>query len=68
MLTTVDLAKIDAGETNYLFTVVALHTYAFYSPQQVLFGATEKPASQDDNDRTLFGQAPNKTRHHYARL
>ena len=38
MLTTVDLEKVDAGETNYLFAVVALHTYAFYfkkmRPQQ----------------------------------
>ncbi len=30
MLTTVDLKKISTGETNYLFTVVALHLYAFY--------------------------------------
>ncbi len=37
MLTTVDLKKIDAGETNYLFTVVALHCYAFYFRHPELF-------------------------------
>ena len=30
MLNTVDLKKIYTGETNYLFTVVALHVYDFY--------------------------------------
>ena len=30
MLKTVDLEKVDAGETNYLFTVAGLHVYAFY--------------------------------------
>lgn len=34
MLKTVDLKKISAGETNYLFTVVGLHAYAFYFNQQ----------------------------------
>ena len=34
MLKTVDLKKISAGETNYLFTVVGLHAYAFYYNQQ----------------------------------
>lgn len=29
MLTTVDLRKISAAETHYLFTTVALHTYAY---------------------------------------
>ncbi len=29
MLTSVDLSKIGAGETNYLFSVVALHLYAW---------------------------------------
>ncbi len=29
MLTRVDLSKVSAGETQYLMTVVALHTYAF---------------------------------------
>ena len=29
LLNAVDLEKIAAGETNYLFTVVALHTYAY---------------------------------------
>jgi len=41
MLTTVDLNKINAGETNYLFTVVALHTYAFYFRHQELFSASD---------------------------
>jgi hypothetical protein len=30
MLNTVDLTKVYSGETNYLFTVVALHLYANY--------------------------------------
>ena len=30
MLNVVDLGKVDAGETNYLFTVAGLHVYAFY--------------------------------------
>lgn len=34
MLKTIDLKKISAGETNYLFTVVGLHAYAFYFNQQ----------------------------------
>ena len=33
MLKTIDLKKISAGETNYLFTVVGLHAYAFYYNQ-----------------------------------
>ena len=48
MLTTVDLKKIDAGETNYLFTVVALHTYAFYFQHQELFSAKTKPKPIED--------------------
>ncbi len=42
MLTTVDLKKINAGETNYLFTVVALHTYAFYFQNQQLFSSADQ--------------------------
>ena len=34
MLNTVDLKKVSAAETNYLFTVVGLHVYAFYFQQQ----------------------------------
>ncbi|WP_198000057.1 LVIVD repeat-containing protein [Gimesia alba] len=34
MLNSIDLKKISAGETNYLFTVVGLHAYAFYYNQQ----------------------------------
>ena len=30
MLNGVDLEKVDAGETNYLFTVAGLHVYAYY--------------------------------------
>jgi hypothetical protein len=30
MLNAVDLAEVDAGETNYLFTVAGLHVYAFH--------------------------------------
>lgn len=37
MLTTVDVKKIGAGETNYLFTVIALHTYAFCFRHPELF-------------------------------
>lgn len=33
MLTTVDLKRVGTGETNYLFTVVALHLYAFFFTQ-----------------------------------
>ncbi len=36
MLKTIDLKKISAGETNYLFSVIALHAYAFYYNQQKL--------------------------------
>jgi len=43
MLTTVDLKKIGAGETNYLFAVVSLHTYAFYFRRPELF-AVDAPA------------------------
>ncbi len=43
MLTSVDLTKIDAGETHYLFTVVALHTYAFYFRHQELFARSNQP-------------------------
>jgi hypothetical protein len=35
MLTSVDLEKISAGETNYLYTVIGLHTYAFYFQQKM---------------------------------
>ncbi|MDB4459301.1 hypothetical protein N9059_01895, partial [bacterium] len=34
MLTSVDLDRIAAAETNYLFTVVALHVYAFHFSEQ----------------------------------
>ncbi len=34
MLNIVDLNKISAGETNYLFTVVGLQVYAFYFREQ----------------------------------
>ena len=34
MLTTVDLKKVSAGETNYLFTVASLHVYTFYFQQK----------------------------------
>jgi hypothetical protein len=36
MLNDVDLSKVYSAETNYLFTVVALHLYAFYCHQQAL--------------------------------
>jgi hypothetical protein len=48
MLTTVDLHKINAGETNYLFTVVALHTYAFYFRNPELFVVKDEAVSEDD--------------------
>ncbi len=48
MFTTVDLKKISAGETNYLFTVVALHAYAFYFTHQELF-AEGNASAQPDN-------------------
>ncbi|NOX98550.1 MAG: hypothetical protein GXP30_02270, partial [Verrucomicrobia bacterium] len=37
MLTTVELEKIAAAETHYLFTVVGLHLYALYFRQPELF-------------------------------
>lgn len=37
MLTTVDLNKISAAETHYLFTTVALHAYAYYHKHPNLF-------------------------------
>ncbi len=37
MLTTVDLQKISAAETHYLFTTVALHAYAYYHRNPDLF-------------------------------
>ncbi len=37
MLTTVDLQKISAAETHYLFTAVALHAYAYYHRHPELF-------------------------------
>ncbi len=40
MLSTVELEKIGAGETHYLFTVVALHLYALYFDQPELFEST----------------------------
>ena len=40
MLTTVDLRKISAAETHYLFTTVALHAYAFCQQHPEIF---EKP-------------------------
>ncbi|MFV2065881.1 MAG: hypothetical protein ACC645_02805 [Pirellulales bacterium] len=54
MLTTVDLTKISAGETNYLFTVVALHTYAFCFRHPDLFASEKKAApSHDENGKEL---------------
>ncbi|MBL4883752.1 MAG: hypothetical protein JKY95_04325 [Planctomycetaceae bacterium] len=55
MLTTVDLKKIDAGETNYLFTVVALHTYAFYFRHAQL-SASSKPLSPENKKVTNSSQ------------
>jgi hypothetical protein len=37
MLTTVDLQKISAAETHYLFTTVALHAYAFCQTYPEIF-------------------------------
>jgi hypothetical protein len=37
MLKTVDLQKISAAETHYLFTTVALHAYAYYHRHPNLF-------------------------------
>lgn len=37
MLRTVELDKIDSGETHYLFTVVSLHWYALYFRHPELF-------------------------------
>lgn len=40
MLTTVDLQKISAAETHYLFTTVALHAYAYYHRHPKLFAGS----------------------------
>ncbi len=42
MLTTVELEKIAAAETHYLFTVVGLHLYALYFRHPELFSETDK--------------------------
>ena len=42
MLSTVELEKIDAGETHYLFTVAALHLYAHYLRHPEWFASSEK--------------------------
>ena len=59
MLTRVDLRKVDAGETNYLMTVVALHTYAFYFRNHDLFAAKENsivPSVAPSDDQRLYGK------------
>lgn len=54
MLRTVDLGKISAGETHYLFTVVGLHLYALHFRQQQLHGSetaqivTAKPKTDSE--------------------
>jgi hypothetical protein len=45
MLTTVDLKKVDAGETNYLFTVAGLHLCAFHFRGQDQADAETESAS-----------------------
>lgn len=51
MLRTVDLDKIDAGETHYLFTVVGLHLYAALHREPELFAATAaNPAPTEESD------------------
>ncbi len=42
MLNSVELEKVDAGETHYLFTVVALHLYANYLRHPEWFASSEK--------------------------
>ncbi len=42
MLTTVDLEKISAAETHYLFTTVALHAYAYYHRHPNLFDGSSR--------------------------
>lgn len=62
MLTTVDLKKIGAGETNYLFTVVALHTYAFYFRHPELFAdrdtSSRTPKSSGEDSKRPSGDVP----------
>ncbi|MFK5923511.1 MAG: sialidase family protein [Verrucomicrobiota bacterium] len=57
MLTTVDLDKIAAAETHYLFTVVGLHLYALYFDQPELF---ESLSAAKSNAEAVHNQA--KTR------
>lgn len=45
MLDSVDLKQVEAGETHYLFTVVALHLYALYFRSPGLF-ADAKPKTK----------------------
>ena len=47
MLTTVDLEKISAAETHYLFTTVALHTYAYCHRHPHLFAKSSVSNSSD---------------------
>ncbi len=58
MLNTVDLKKIGAGETHYLFTVVALHLYAEYFRNPELFSReSSPPAGQYGRELSLIGEA-----------
>ena len=48
MLNAVDLGKVDAGETNYLFTVAGLHVYAFHFRSRKQLAAKVEPVSYTD--------------------
>jgi len=51
MLNTVDLAKVAAGETNYLFTVAGLHVYAFhFGSHKQLEAKTESAPHANETD------------------
>jgi len=49
MLTSVDLESIAAGETHYLFSVVALHLYALYFREPELFVSNIQTESGSQN-------------------
>ncbi|WP_298866879.1 hypothetical protein [uncultured Gimesia sp.] len=57
MLKTIDLKKISAGETNYLFTVIGLHAYAFYYNQQKLLNQQPQTKSAPATNLPIVANA-----------
>lgn len=57
MLQSVDLEQIDAGETHYLFTVVALHLYALAHSYPSLLDSTDSPGSPFGRELPMVADA-----------